>query len=139
MILITNPTTMPIKSTGAETIRTVQTASRATAITNVSVNIMNFNVDGKHKRYIQVVTVMTDINYRNQGLSKFLMQRIFADWQNQSDLIYLFANSTVLNFYPKMGFTAVKEYEYFKNVNPSRKIKLEKLSMSDQKDRDKLY
>src|SRR5579864_3812539 len=46
------------------------------AIANVSVNIMDFNTLGKHKRYIQLGTVMTDEDYRNKGLSRFLMEKV---------------------------------------------------------------
>jgi GNAT superfamily N-acetyltransferase len=109
------------------------------AIANASVNIMDFSTFGEKKRYIQVGTVMTDPNYRNKGLSRFLMKNISDDWSSKCDFIYLFANSTVLDFYPKMGFTQVKEYEYFKKIIPSISSKFKKLDMDIQSYRDKLY
>jgi GNAT superfamily N-acetyltransferase len=109
------------------------------AIANASINIMAFSTFGEHKRYIQVGTVMTDPNYRNKGLSRFLMKKILDDWNDKCDFIYLFANSTVLNFYPKMGFTQVKEYECIKNIKILRQSKFKKLDMDVQANRDKLY
>lgn len=109
------------------------------AIANASVNIMNFNTFGEKKLYIQIGTVMTDPSYRNKGLSRFLMEKILDDWNNKCDFIYLFANSTVLNFYPKMGFTQVKEYEYFKKITASTQGKFEKLDMDIKLNREKLY
>lgn len=109
------------------------------AIANISVNIMDFSTFGKKTRYIQIGTVMTDPNYRNKGLSRFLMEKVVSDWNDKCDFIYLFANSTVLNFYPKIGFTPVKEYECFKKVIFSTSSKFEKLDMDLQSNRDKLY
>ena len=37
-------------------------------IANVSVNLMDFMLDGVKKHYIQLGTVMTDDNYRRQGI-----------------------------------------------------------------------
>lgn len=109
------------------------------AIANVSANIMDFNVFGEGKRFIQLGTVMTDEAYRNKGLSRFLMEKVLEDWKGKCDFIYLYANSTVLNFYPKLGFSPVKEFEFFKKVKKSTPSEFEKLNMNDQVNRDKLY
>lgn len=83
-------------------------------VANVAVNILDFYVFGKAKRYIQIGTVMTDEAYRNRGLSKFLLQTVLDEWRGKSDLIYLFANDTVLDFYPRFGFCKKTEYQYTK-------------------------
>ena len=62
------------------------------AVANASVNIMDLNILGEQQRYIQIGTVLTDEDYRNKSLSRFLMQQILQDWDEKSDLIYLFAN-----------------------------------------------
>jgi GNAT superfamily N-acetyltransferase len=110
------------------------------AIANASVNIMDFNSLGQKKRYIQIGTVMTDPAYRNKGLSRFLMLDIIKKWNEKCDFIYLFANSTALEFYPKLGFEPVKEYEYFKSVNSKISANsFEKLNMDNNTNREKLY
>ena len=107
------------------------------AVSNVSVNIMDFLVMGEKKRYIQIGTVMTDKDYRNMGLSKFLMEKVLTEWSNKVDLIYLFANNSVLNFYPKFAFNSVQEYQYSKKIvveNTNSSIK--KLNMDNKRDID---
>ena len=56
------------------------------------------------KNYIQLGTIMTDKNYRNQGLSKYLMNIVLKEFSEKNDEVYLFANDSVLYFYPKFGF-----------------------------------
>jgi GNAT superfamily N-acetyltransferase len=109
------------------------------AIANASANIMDFNTFGESKRYIQIGTVMTDENYRNKGLSRFLIEKILNDWNTRCDFVYLYANSTVLDFYPKLGFTRVKEYECFKKIKKFSPSQFEKLNMNVQENRNKLY
>lgn len=111
------------------------------AIANLSVNIMDFITDGKQQKYIQIGTIATDEEYRNKGLSRYLMERALEDWSNNSDFIYLYANNTVLDFYPKFGFKDVKEYEYFIDVDKDVIVHstFVKLNMDEQKNRDILY
>lgn len=49
-------------------------------IANVSVNRMDFNLDGIEKHYIQLGTVMTDKAYRGQGLSRYLMEKVIEEY-----------------------------------------------------------
>jgi len=84
-------------------------------LANVSVNIMDIKTNCKVNHYVQLGTVMTKEEYRNKGFIRQLMYEIendFADF----DGMYLFANDAVVDFYPKFGFTAVKEYQYSKAV-----------------------
>lgn len=70
-------------------------------ISNASVNVMDMIYGGSLKRFIQIGTVMTEPEYRNRGLCSFLIKEILSDWCGKCEYIYLFANSTVLDFYPK--------------------------------------
>jgi GNAT superfamily N-acetyltransferase len=102
-------------------------------IAHVSVNLMDFNLDGAEKHYIQIGTVMTDKDYRGQGLCRYLMQKVIDEYKGKSDGIYLFGNDSVINFYPKFGFTKSKEYQYSKDIyliNNTNKI--QKVDMSDR-------
>ncbi|MBE1556763.1 GNAT family N-acetyltransferase [Sporosarcina limicola] len=81
-------------------------------IANASVNKMSLIINGKTYNGIQIGTVMTDENYRNQGLAKQLMQHIMNEYENTCEFMYLFANDTVLDFYPKFGFTRLNESEF---------------------------
>ncbi|MCW8408896.1 GNAT family N-acetyltransferase [Legionella sp. PATHC035] len=110
------------------------------AVANVSVNIMNFQVLGHQQRYIQIGTVMTDEAYKNKGLSRFLMEHVLSEWNQKCNFIYLYANPSALELYPKFGFVKVKEYSFFKRVeNPIKRANFSKLDMQVQSNRDKLY
>lgn len=98
---------------------------------NVSVNQMTFFFRGKKRQYIQLGTVMTHKEYRNKGLSRLLIEQIVNQWKDKCDAIYLFANDTVLDFYPKFGFLKQEEYEYIKsNVLKPAKAQLRDLDMA---------
>ncbi|AYA77755.1 GNAT family N-acetyltransferase [Bacillus sp. Y1] len=100
-------------------------------IANVSVNVLTLLINGKLKKAVQIGTVMTDVQFRNQGLSKTLLQKVFEDYDKQVDLYYLFANHMVLEFYPKFGFSRRIEYLFSKKLSTKqhnqtlRKINLE--------------
>lgn len=86
-------------------------------VANVSVNKMEFKFNGKSEKYLQLGTVMTDKKYRNRGFIKTIMQEIEKDYYDIVDGIYLFANDSVLEFYPKFGYRKSTEYQYSKVVS----------------------
>ena len=76
-------------------------------ISNVSANRMQFMQNGVLKNYIQIGTVMTDENYRMQGLAGKLIKSAIAEYEGKCDGIYLFGNLDALGFYQKMGFQMI--------------------------------
>ncbi|KOO51790.1 GNAT family N-acetyltransferase [Viridibacillus arvi] len=80
-------------------------------VSHITVSVIDFIVLGKKKRFVQFGTVMTDEQYRNQGLSRVLMETVLEEWKDKCDMFYLFANDSVLDFYPKFGFVPVDEYQ----------------------------
>lgn len=110
-------------------------------VSNISVNIIDFIVSGETKRYIQLGTVMTDEKCRGNGLSKALMEIVLSEWKTKSDMIYLFANDTVLDFYPKFKFKKSNEYQYLLDLSYdfSNIFNLKKLDMKNYKDREFIY
>lgn len=60
---------------------------------------------------------MTAEPYRKQGLIREIMQEIDKDYGEKADGFYLFANDSVLDFYPKFGYRKAKEYQYSKAVS----------------------
>ncbi|WP_105616301.1 GNAT family N-acetyltransferase [Vallitalea okinawensis] len=108
-------------------------------ISNVSVNVIDFIVRGENKTYVQIGTVMTDDDYRKQGLNRFLMEKVLEEWKGNCDLIYLFANDSVIDFYPKFGFVQATEYQYTKKVSSQNSTyPTRRLNMSDIADRNVL-
>ena len=109
-------------------------------VSNVSINIMDFFILGEQKRYIQIGTVMTDEDYRGQGLSRVLMELVLKEWEDKCDLIYLFANDSVLDFYPKFGFEVCDEYQCSINRTKEDKTeKIRKMSVDNDSDREIIY
>jgi len=87
-------------------------------VANVSVNLLSFLINGEKKKAIQIGTVMTHPDFRKRGLSAKLMNLVLAEYENQYDFMYLFANNTVLDFYPKFGFKPVEENQFTMSYNP---------------------
>ncbi|TYS31499.1 GNAT family N-acetyltransferase [Bacillus pumilus] len=88
-------------------------------VSNASVYLMSLVIDGQTYRTVQIGTVMTDQAYRHKGLATKLMQHIMDTYKNDCDLIFLFANETVLDFYPRFGFTRYHESEFSLNISKS--------------------
>lgn len=97
---------------------------------NVSVNTIDFIWNGGKKRLIQLGTVMTEECFRNQGLIRRIMQEIDREYAKDVDGFYLFANDSVLDFYPKFGFRKVMEYRYTKPFSTSKECSMIKVPMS---------
>ncbi|WP_342424470.1 GNAT family N-acetyltransferase [Paenibacillus sp. FSL E2-0178] len=87
-------------------------------IANVSVNLLELIIKGVKFRAVQLGTVMTHPDYRGQGLSARLMNKVLEDYGQQCEFMYLFANDTVLDFYPKFGFHPVEEQLFSMNCPP---------------------
>ncbi|AXG70947.1 acetyltransferase (GNAT) domain protein [Kordia sp. SMS9] len=107
-------------------------------ISNVSVNKMEFIIENERKVAVQIGTVMTHKEYRHQGLSKFIMEEVINEWKEQSDFIYLFANDSVLDFYPKFNFEITDQYQYSKELSTSKtqNSSLKKLNIDAKFDRE---
>lgn len=104
-------------------------------VSNVSINRMNFTFESQSYSFIQIGTVMTLPDFRKKGLSKFLLEKVIAEWENRCDLIYLFANDTVFDFYPKFGFTEQKEYNCSINkTEDNTNFKTHKIDLSNIND-----
>lgn len=109
-------------------------AENGRVVSNVSVNLMDFSFQGMHRRYVQLGTVMTDPGYRGRGLSRILMEEAIRDYREKCDALYLFANETVLGFYPKFGFRQAEECRLSVPVTPE-KAKRRRLDLSKEADR----
>lgn len=90
------------------------------AVSNILIHRMEFLLDEKRRCFVQLGTVMTHPNYRGQGLLRFLMERVLHDWKDVCDGLFLYANETVLDFYPKFGFTQSVEWGAQKPVAPKK-------------------
>ncbi len=97
-------------------------------VSNVSVNRTDLVFGGKRQRILQLGTVMTDPEYRGRGYGRVLMDYIENEY-GDADGIYLFANDTVVDYYPKFGFRPAVEYAYSKTVSLTGESKVEQVIM----------
>jgi GNAT superfamily N-acetyltransferase len=108
-------------------------------VSNISVNRMDFWIDGEIRHCLQIGTVMTDEAYRHQGLSRLLMEEVLKEYAESYELIYLYANDSVLEFYPKFGFVRSEEYAHTRVFHKSGKqYSYRKLDPKEPEDRELL-
>lgn len=86
------------------------------AVSSVAVCINDITWQNHLKRYVQISTVMTLPEYRNKGLNRHLMEAVLREWKDKCDAVYLLANDSVVDFYPKFGFEKFHEYQYSKPI-----------------------
>ncbi|MCR8844499.1 GNAT family N-acetyltransferase [Paenibacillus sp. SC116] len=109
-----------------------------TVVSNVSVNVIDTTWQGQKRRYIGIGTVMTAAAYRQKGLNGWIMNEVLDEWTDKCDAIFLLANDSVVDFYPKFGFERADEYEYkMMNIQPSSTT-VRKLDMDSAQDVDLL-
>ena len=79
---------------------------------NVSANIFTCEISGQTYQVVQLGTVMTDPAYRKLGLAGKLMRHVLSVYEKECLFIFLFANSSVLEFYPRFGFSRASQRKY---------------------------
>ncbi len=91
------------------------------AAASAGVFTSNFKWQNAIHTFSQISTVMTHPEYRGRGLNKWLLKKALEECQN-SDLIYLYANDSVCEFYPRFGFRKATEYTYQIPITPKQGI-----------------
>jgi predicted N-acetyltransferase YhbS len=100
------------------------------AAANVFISLFDTALNGQKKRCVQIGTVMTECTHRKRGLARFLMEAVLRDWKDQCDVLYLYANDSVIDFYPKFGFQKTSEYQYSTAITSKPPEKIEKLDLN---------
>ncbi|MFW6287574.1 MAG: GNAT family N-acetyltransferase [bacterium] len=112
-------------------------------VSNVSLSKFNVTINNEKKKAIQLATVGTLEEYRGKGLSRFLMEKVLDEYQDDNDFVFLSANDTVVDFYPRFGFRRVPEYKFTADLfninneklkNESNKTRIRKLNIDNQED-----
>lgn len=106
-------------------------------ISNVAVSFLDMVLNGSKINAVQIGTVMTHPEYRGQGLAGSLMKYVLEKYQSETELIFLFANKTVLEFYPKFGFKPIAQKLFMKNLTEIKSDyddRPRKLNINDQAD-----
>lgn len=109
-------------------------------VSHITVSVIDFIVLGEKKRFVQLGTVCTDEEYRKQGLNRFLLEKVIEEWKDKSDLIYLYANDSVLDYYPLFGFTPINEYQSIKKLEyKEASLVVRKMNIDTADDNKLLY
>jgi GNAT superfamily N-acetyltransferase len=108
-----------------------------TVVSSLSACVNDFRWRNEVKRYVQISTVMTGTAYRGKGLGRWLMEKVLSEWKDKCDAIYLYANDSVLDFYPKFGFEKAVEHRCYIKANRNGS-KSRKLDVSAEEDRNLL-
>lgn len=94
-------------------------ARQGEVVANVSVNWMEFEGPTWRHRLAQLGTVMTHPDWRGRGLARRLLETVIDECAPCCEGIYLFANRTVLEFYPKFGFIPWQERQCVLPLRPA--------------------
>lgn len=107
---------------------------------NVSTTIGTMIVDGKEYEAVQIGTVMTNPKFQGKGLSRRLMEKVMEDNAN-ANIVYLFANKSVLGFYPKFGFEVRTQSTFTveKKDIGTNKMEINKINLDDETERTLFY
>ena len=95
---------------------------------NVSVNRTDLVFGGKRYHILQLGTVMTAPEHRGKGYGRAIMEYIEKTYAD-ADGIYLFANDTVVDYYPRFGFRPAREMAYSKSFGLTGENKTEQVPM----------
>ncbi|MDR2222898.1 MAG: GNAT family N-acetyltransferase [Flavobacteriaceae bacterium] len=90
-------------------------------VSHTTLSIFDLTKDGQTIKVGQLGTVMTEPTYQDKGLSRFLLEYIKAEYATILKGYFLFANDTVLEYYPKFGYTAIEEYQASISVDSTQK------------------
>jgi len=82
------------------------------AVSSAAVVVNDIKWKNTNKRYVQLSTVMTLPGHRNLGLNRRLIEHILNEWRDKCDAVYLYANDSVVNYYPKFNFMEFTEYDF---------------------------
>ena len=106
-------------------------------VSNVSVNRTDLMIGGRRYRILQLGTVMTAEHSRGKGYGRAIMDYIEKTYAD-ADGIYLFANDTVVDYYPRFGFRPAVEYACRKAVTQTGGNRTEQIVMDNRENWERL-
>ena len=96
-------------------------------------------VDGRRQPALQLATVGTRPEYRGRGFSRQLLESVL-DEARPGDVVFLYGNDSVHDFYPRFGFRRVVEKQFVRHRTDRRAVggrgRLRRLKTSDERDFD---
>ncbi|CRK84970.1 GNAT family N-acetyltransferase [Neobacillus massiliamazoniensis] len=77
---------------------------RGKIVANVSISKIKLIIKGETKEAIQIGTVMSHPNYRNQGLSASFINKVIEEFDEKVDIMYLFVYSVSIRILSEVWF-----------------------------------
>lgn len=102
-------------------------------VASVCVNLLPVRTESQKKLYVQLGGVMTAHDFWGRGLSRTLMQQVLDDWKSQCDVLYLYANDSVIDYYPRFGFERNQEMGFQLNAKGNA-LEMQRLDPFHDKD-----
>lgn len=100
-------------------------------IANISVYKMSLLINGRERQYLQLGLVATREENRGQGLARKIMEFIMERYLNVP--MFLHANDSVIDFYPKFGFTPVSYKQPYINYHLKNDCGMTRMDLRDPK------
>lgn len=85
---------------------------------------MRYVINGEARNGFQLGAVATRPDHRNRGLARLLMKRVLSELDAPDQPVILFANSSVLDFYPRFGFRRLAQTRFvgYVDLRPQGKL-----------------
>lgn len=106
-------------------------------VANVSVNRCDLVIGGKRRKIYQLGTVMTAPEHRGKGYIRAIMEYLDPILA-EADGVYLFANDSVVDFYPRFGFRRAAEITCHKTVRQTGICQFTSVPMDTPENRARL-
>jgi predicted N-acetyltransferase YhbS len=78
---------------------------------------MRYVINGKERSGYQIGAVATHADHRNRGLAGSLMNKVLGELDTPNQPVILFANSSVLDFYPRFGFRRLAQSSFIGHID----------------------
>ena len=78
---------------------------------------MRYVINGKECNGYQIGAVATHADHRNRGLARLLMNKVLSELDAPDQPVILFANSSVLEFYPRFGFRRLAQSGFIGHID----------------------
>lgn len=86
-------------------------------VSTVGRQSMRYVINGKECSGYQLGAVATHADHRNRGLARLLMNKVLGGLDAPDQPVILFANSSVLDFYPRFGFRRLVQSGFIGHVD----------------------
>ena len=103
-------------------------------VSNIAWSEMSLLLNGVSVPAIQLATVGTLPEFRNRGYSRLLLERLIAEYETKTGVMFLYGNDTVLDFYPLFGFEPVQESLFqlpLNSIKPKASFRVLDMEQSD--------